>query len=1021
MSDTFITVIAILLAAVLIFVVPLIATSNKMDNIAQTDVQTITSNFVDEIRATGKLTKEKYYKFKEDLMATGNTYDINMEFKILDENPEKKAIQTDKDKIGENVYYAQYTTQIEGILEDDSKSNTFTLKSGDLVAITVKNTNLTAAQQIKNFFYTVVGNDTYTIAGSKSGLVTISGSTETIVAGAEDQNQGNDTSTDEENKNKLLYKLYEIEGNDVNNKGRQLTDTEWTNKNICVEFSSKDQYSMSLQYFWGLHKDQHDNNQQWNQCRYDNCEIMTEKCNIDAYWKNIALEKYSSINENININIDKIKPKIENVLVSDQLANNGQITITNITDEGGSGKKGYYYVWTEKNLTPDPPTSNFVALTSNESYKINADWSNNNKKCTIWAVDNAGNYSEPKSVVVANLVKPVSSQDITLSDISVVEGESLQIPITIEGKYKSIKYSSSQTSIAKVNDSGKLEGVKAGKSTITCTVINYNGTPATKTFVANVLIRPVTENDISISDVNVLKGETVQVSTSINGQYTSISYSSSQEDVAKFVGLGKLEGIKAGISTITCTVTNHNGTTVSKTCTVTVMEVQFYTGSNLMYKLTYTSETERSTKISAGVFIYGAQSARYTWGNSNTQAPINGWKEMPSPGFDDADGIHIFPSANLDTIINEPGNYYLWIELSNKSGKKIYKTCEKVFRVDDELVKILISNDRKPYEKVYYQILYRTNTKSESRKWGFGESALLEAEYNADHKSAENNFPYGHDNNYYLYHGETTEKNGYIYAEASYKKSNGETYTYTANLEITNIDKTLKGNINIGDYVKYKYEPEASTDKVDLLTKVLYKEKYGNTQLISANAINPYLEMMNANRDNASKGMDINGNSDSYNNGIIKLNTLARRYIKDSSIALSARNVGTSTYNNYYENNTMSGYYKGTDNNYEEDYRTIVNHSELLKADNNKAYWLASRKNIVNAGSGPRDPNQQLCYFRKMDETGKLIDVLLYEKKYESKTYTEYAFIRPCITLKDGLLVVDGHGTKNDPYIINEY
>ena len=60
MSDTFITVVAIILAAVLVFVVPLVVTSQRVDDVSQLDVETLTSNFVDEIRLTGKLTRDDF-------------------------------------------------------------------------------------------------------------------------------------------------------------------------------------------------------------------------------------------------------------------------------------------------------------------------------------------------------------------------------------------------------------------------------------------------------------------------------------------------------------------------------------------------------------------------------------------------------------------------------------------------------------------------------------------------------------------------------------------------------------------------------------------------------------------------------------------------------------------------------------------------------------------------------------------------------------------------------------------------
>lgn len=176
MSDSLITVIAIMLAAVLLLVLPVMTMADRADDISKTDVETMTSNFVNEIRTIGKLTSENYNKFVEELTSTGNTYDIEMEFKILDENPGKKSTQSAKDKIGENVYYSVFTTQIQENLNGENKI--YNLKEGDIVNVNVKNTNLTLSQSLKNFFYTVVGNDTYTIAASSSGLVLRNGDTQ---------------------------------------------------------------------------------------------------------------------------------------------------------------------------------------------------------------------------------------------------------------------------------------------------------------------------------------------------------------------------------------------------------------------------------------------------------------------------------------------------------------------------------------------------------------------------------------------------------------------------------------------------------------------------------------------------------------------------------------------------------------------------------------------------------------------------------------------------------------------------
>lgn len=172
MGDTLITIVAIALAAVLMFVFPLMTMSDRTDDVSQLAVETSTTEFVDDVRTTGKLTMDKYSKFVENISATGNAYDIEMEIKTLDENPGKKTTQANSSKIGENVYYSKYTSQI---LDDLAEKNTMTLKEGDMFLVSIKNTNTTLSQELSNFLYAVSGNDTSAIAAEDAGIVTANG------------------------------------------------------------------------------------------------------------------------------------------------------------------------------------------------------------------------------------------------------------------------------------------------------------------------------------------------------------------------------------------------------------------------------------------------------------------------------------------------------------------------------------------------------------------------------------------------------------------------------------------------------------------------------------------------------------------------------------------------------------------------------------------------------------------------------------------------------------------------------
>ncbi len=168
MKDIPITLGAIALTVIVIIVIPVITMADRFDTTAQAEVDAIVSEFIEEVRTTGKLTQEDYSQLTTNLDSLGYTFDVEMEIKQLDENQRKKASQTAKDKIGENSYYSYYTSQIE---EQLNSKGSITLVPGSIVSAKVINTNPTMAQQMKNFMYKIVGNDTALIVSSKAGMV----------------------------------------------------------------------------------------------------------------------------------------------------------------------------------------------------------------------------------------------------------------------------------------------------------------------------------------------------------------------------------------------------------------------------------------------------------------------------------------------------------------------------------------------------------------------------------------------------------------------------------------------------------------------------------------------------------------------------------------------------------------------------------------------------------------------------------------------------------------------------------
>lgn len=485
MSDTFITVIAILLAVVLLVVVPLQVTSQRVDTMSKLDVDTLTSDFVEQIRTTGSLTKDDYYNFKQKLTSTGNTYDVNMEFKILDENPGKKTTQVTRDKIGENVYYSVYTAQVEKTLEDEKNDGKYSLKEGDLVSVTVRNTNLTIGQQMKNFVYKVVGNDTYTIAASKSGLVTASGATSTILSNSVDKPEIT-----------AIFKENDAKGNVItkNNTNSSELKNKWTNQNVYVELSSKDNYAVELLFYRRNYKNSTDYN---GYDQISNNFTLTDQGvhEYQVFWKSsllVSQSQYSEIKK-LTVRIDKTKPTL-NISTTEAVSNSKNINVS-ASDTGGSEIAGYFYKWSEQNQTPSTPSLNDEGWSGNNFITANPE--NNDKKCTVWVKDNAGNISDAKSIIVHNIVRPVTK--VNLNGAIIKQGETTTLKATLEGgnDFKNIKFESSNNSIATVSSNGKevnvrVTGKSAGKATIKCTVTNHDNT--TQTVEATVTVTSIAFN-----------------------------------------------------------------------------------------------------------------------------------------------------------------------------------------------------------------------------------------------------------------------------------------------------------------------------------------------------------------------------------------------------------------------------------------------------------------------------------------------------------------------------------------------
>ena len=179
--------------------------------------------------------------------------------------------------------------------------------------------------------------------------------------------------------------------------------------------------------------------------------------------------------------------------------------------------------------------------------------------------------------------KPVEVSGITLNKTDAV--------LHVDGQYKdklylyavvspanaddtSVTWSSSNPEVATVDSNGVVSALTEGTTIITCT---SNMTPSVSATCKVTVFQPVYVNSITLDKTSVelwaneAESSTLQLNATVepaNATYSSVHWSSSDEDVAWVDGWGRVMAISAGTATITCrSIKNQN---ITATCNVTV-------------------------------------------------------------------------------------------------------------------------------------------------------------------------------------------------------------------------------------------------------------------------------------------------------------------------------------------------------------------------------------------------------------------------------------------------------------------
>ena len=191
---------------------------------------------------------------------------------------------------------------------------------------------------------------------------------------------------------------------------------------------------------------------------------------------------------------------------------------------------------------------------------------------TITVTTTDGEKTAKCEVTVSAKVIPVESVALDKETLELVEGDEASIAATVapeEATDKTVKWTSSDETVATVDAEGKVTAVKAGTATITATT-NDGGMTATCAVTVEAKVIPVEGVEFAEASVSVIEDEKTTISVVFKPETPTnknVTFESSDLTIATVDEEGNVTGIAPGTATITVT-TEDGGKTA--TCEVTV-------------------------------------------------------------------------------------------------------------------------------------------------------------------------------------------------------------------------------------------------------------------------------------------------------------------------------------------------------------------------------------------------------------------------------------------------------------------
>ena len=243
------------------------------------------------------------------------------------------------------------------------------------------------------------------------------------------------------------------------------------------------------------------------------------------------------------------------------------------------------------------------------------------------ANDGSGVFAECKITVR----QPVTSLTLNKTSLTVNKGATSTLSATAgpsDANNKTVKWTTSDSSVATVSSAGEVKGVKRGTATITATAADGSGKKATCSVTVK---QPVTSLTLNKTALTLNNGKTATLTATVgpsNANNKTVKWTTSNSAVATVSSTGVVKGLKRGTATITATAADGSGKKAA--CKVTVTKL---VTSLTLNKTVLPLQPKKTETLTATVSPSDADNKTVKWTTSSSAvATVNSNGKVTAKG-----------------------------------------------------------------------------------------------------------------------------------------------------------------------------------------------------------------------------------------------------------------------------------------------------------------------------------------------------------------------------------------------------